>query len=110
MKKCNNKCRTASGYVVYYTPEKSPSPLGLGWCVNCGPVGEKRVGFDGNIWIRLKQRGRKLWSKISFRFNPIVEYIEIENCLLKRGSKKSRKNLSVRKKTPKKKRLSKKNM
>ena len=108
MKKCNSNCKTTSGYVVYYTPKKSPSPLGLGWCVNCGPIGEKRIGYDGHAWVRTMNGTTKRWNKIQFRFNPLIEYIEIENCLNGGSTTTGGGGVSLRRKTPKKKRITKK--
>lgn len=105
MKKCNSNCKTVGGYVVYYTPKKSPSPLGLGWCVNCGPVGERRTGYDGNLWVRTSSGTSIQWKRVKFRFNPIIEMVIIENCLNDTVKKSKNRSLSNRKKTPKKKKI-----
>ena len=72
-KKCNNRCKTSPGRYKYYTHGCSPSPYGLGFCNNCGYVGEIRYGYDNKKWIRKQYSNGNKWVLLKVKFNKILE-------------------------------------
>jgi len=75
------------------------SPLGMGYGVDDGPVGEIKIGVDGLKWIRKKYVYGNVWVHLGVNFS---EYVELYTFDLNTSNKKIKKSRN-RRCTPRKK-------